>query len=183
MPNRFELIAVILSKDEVNHIADCVASLRDWVDAVIVWDSCTSDQVVELARDAGASVVRRPFDNFAAQRQAVELGTTADLSTRPIRWQTQAIQAPQAVHTLVVDLPATEPQVAARQSIAPARIAAGNDTQRRRQVPVAALTLRPIVNPGTRRRTQPGRSALAQPPIYRAARHRPSRPRAHHFFA
>lgn len=65
------LIAVILTKDEVDHIADCVASLRDWVDAVVVWDSCVDDEVVRAARAAGALVVRRPFDNFAAQRQAV----------------------------------------------------------------------------------------------------------------
>ena len=78
MSNRFELVAVVLSKDEVNHIADCVASLSDWVDAVIVWDSCASDQVVKLARDAGALVVCRPFDNFAAQRQAVLDSVDAD---------------------------------------------------------------------------------------------------------
>ena len=72
MPNHPpNLIAVILTKDEVDHIADCVASLRDWVDAVVVWDSGVSDATVQAAREAGALVVRRPFDNFAAQRQAV----------------------------------------------------------------------------------------------------------------
>jgi (heptosyl)LPS beta-1,4-glucosyltransferase len=72
MPNQpHQLIAVILTKDEVDHIGDCVASLRDWVDAVVVWDSGISDATARAASDAGALVVRRPFDNFAAQRQAV----------------------------------------------------------------------------------------------------------------
>ncbi len=80
MPNHPPaLIAVILTKDEVDHIADCVASLRDWVDAVVVWDSGVSDATVMAAREAGALVVRRPFDNFAAQRQAV-------LDTVDARW-------------------------------------------------------------------------------------------------
>ena len=51
----------------------------DWVDAVVVWDSGISDATVLAAGEAGALVVRRPFDNFAAQRQAV-------LDTVDARW-------------------------------------------------------------------------------------------------
>ncbi len=65
-----KLAAVILTKNEAHHIADCVASLRDWVDRVVVWDSVSSDETVALARAAGAVVVQRPFDNYASQRQA-----------------------------------------------------------------------------------------------------------------
>ena len=39
-----ELVAVILARNEAHNIASCVASLRDWVDSVVVWDS---------GRDAG----------------------------------------------------------------------------------------------------------------------------------
>jgi (heptosyl)LPS beta-1,4-glucosyltransferase len=66
-----ELIAVILAKNESRHIQACVASLPDWVDAVVVWDSGSDDGTPALARSAGALVVQRPFDNYAAQRQAV----------------------------------------------------------------------------------------------------------------
>jgi hypothetical protein len=65
-----ELVAVILTKNEAYHVADCVAGLRAWVDAVVVWDSGSRDATVDLARQAGALVVQRPFDNYAAQRQA-----------------------------------------------------------------------------------------------------------------
>lgn len=65
-----ELVAVILARNEAHNIADCVASLRAWVDGVVVWDSCSDDGTQAAAREAGAVVVARPFDNYAAQRQA-----------------------------------------------------------------------------------------------------------------
>ena len=65
-----ELVAVILTKNEVHNIEACIASLRDWVDAVVVWDSGSDDGTVELARQAGAQVVYHAFENYAAQRQS-----------------------------------------------------------------------------------------------------------------
>ena len=65
-----ELVAVILSRNEAHNIADCVASLRAWVDGVVVWDSCSDDGTRAVGREGGAVVVERPFDNYAAQRQA-----------------------------------------------------------------------------------------------------------------
>jgi glycosyltransferase involved in cell wall biosynthesis len=64
------LVAVILTRDETTHVIPCIESLRAWVDAVVVWDSGVSGELCRLARQAGALVVQRPFDNFAAQRQA-----------------------------------------------------------------------------------------------------------------
>ena len=65
------IIAVILTKNEAAHIAACSAALRGQVDAVVVWDSGSSDATCSLAQQAGALVVQRPFDTYAAQRQAV----------------------------------------------------------------------------------------------------------------
>lgn len=65
------LAAVILTKNEARHIAACIAAVQPWVDAVIVWDAMSTDATCALARAAGALVVQRPWDNFAAQRQAV----------------------------------------------------------------------------------------------------------------
>ncbi len=62
--------AIILTKDEVEHIVDCVAAVQEWVEEVVVFDSHLCDEVCQLAAAAGATVHRRPFDNFAAQRQA-----------------------------------------------------------------------------------------------------------------
>lgn len=73
-----KLVAVILTRNEEQHIAACVAAVRDWVDAVVVWDSCSTDGTTAAALAAGALVVARPFDNFAAQRQAALDATAAE---------------------------------------------------------------------------------------------------------
>jgi len=64
------VIGVILAKNEQAHIGACVDSLGPWVDGVVVWDSGSTDATCAIAREHGAAVVRRPFDNYAAQRQA-----------------------------------------------------------------------------------------------------------------
>lgn len=64
------LTAVVLTKNEAHQIADCVNALSGWTDAVVVWDSCSRDATHLKARDAGAEVVARPFDDYASQRQA-----------------------------------------------------------------------------------------------------------------
>ncbi|RIK44160.1 MAG: glycosyltransferase family 2 protein [Chloroflexi bacterium] len=72
------LVVVILTKNEARHITECVTGLRTWFSPVVVWDSCSTDGTQALAREAGALVVERPFDNFAAQRQAVLDSVCAD---------------------------------------------------------------------------------------------------------
>ncbi|MCB9151994.1 MAG: glycosyltransferase family 2 protein [Caldilineaceae bacterium] len=64
------LTAIIITKNEAHNMADCIASLRQWVDAVVVFDSGSTDGTQDAARAAGALVMLRPWDNFAAQRQA-----------------------------------------------------------------------------------------------------------------
>jgi len=64
-----QLAAVILTKNAVQHIGDCIATLG-FADQVVVSDSYSDDGTVEIAWAAGATVVQRPFDNFAGQRNA-----------------------------------------------------------------------------------------------------------------
>lgn len=64
------LVAVVLTRNEADHITACVDSLRGWTDMVVVWDSGSDDATAALAYLAGAVVIQRPFDNYAAQRQA-----------------------------------------------------------------------------------------------------------------
>lgn len=65
-----KLVAVILTRNEAKHIEACVVSLRSWCPSVVVWDSMSTDATCDLARQAGALVVQRPFDDYARQRQA-----------------------------------------------------------------------------------------------------------------
>jgi len=64
------LTGVILTRNEAKHISACVTALRSWCDAVVVWDSGSTDATCDLAHLAGALVVQRPFDDYARQRQA-----------------------------------------------------------------------------------------------------------------
>ena len=63
------LTAIILTHDEEEHLPDCLASVA-WAQAVMVFDSFSTDRTVELARAAGARVIQRAFDNYAGQRNA-----------------------------------------------------------------------------------------------------------------
>ncbi len=64
------LAAVVLAKDVALHIEPCLATL-DFADLkVVVTDPANDDETTERARSAGAVILRRPFDNFAGQRNA-----------------------------------------------------------------------------------------------------------------
>jgi len=64
-----EIVAVILTKNEQERIARCIDSVH-WCDAVVVWDSFSTDRTCEIARQNGALVVQHPFRGYGSQRQA-----------------------------------------------------------------------------------------------------------------
>ncbi len=64
-----EIAAVILTLNEERHIRECIESVR-WCDAVVVWDSFSTDHTCEVAREWGALVVQHPFRGYGNQRQA-----------------------------------------------------------------------------------------------------------------
>ena len=64
------LSAVVLTYNEEKHIGACLASVRDFVDELLVLDSFSADRTVALAREAGARVESRVFDNYPNQRNA-----------------------------------------------------------------------------------------------------------------
>lgn len=66
---------LILTYNEAITLPACLAALS-WCDDVVVVDSGSCDQTVEIARSFGARVLTRAFDNFAAQRNfGLEYGT------------------------------------------------------------------------------------------------------------
>ncbi len=71
------LAAVILTRNEARHISDCLATLG-FADQIVVSDSYSTDGTVELAVAAGATVIQRPFDNFAGQRNAAMAAVDAE---------------------------------------------------------------------------------------------------------
>ncbi len=63
------LFAIILTYNEARHIQACIESVR-FADGTVVFDSFSTDDTVMIARDAGAEVMQRKFDDYAGQRNA-----------------------------------------------------------------------------------------------------------------
>lgn len=74
----FVLTAIVLTLNEAKHIRACLESCCAFVDEMLVFDSGSSDSTVALAEAVGARVVTRPFDNYAAQRNAALDAATGD---------------------------------------------------------------------------------------------------------
>lgn len=72
------LSGIVLTWNEEKHIRECLASMRGFVDELVVFDSGSTDGTVEYAQAAGARVVARQFDNYAAQRNAAMEAATGD---------------------------------------------------------------------------------------------------------
>lgn len=63
--------ACLIVKDEVKALPECLRSLRNLVDEVVVYDTGSTDATVELARSAGARVVEGYWDDdFSRARNA-----------------------------------------------------------------------------------------------------------------
>ncbi len=67
--------ATVITFDEADRLADCLASLA-FCDEIVVVDSGSTDATRDIAAAAGARVLVRPFDGFRRQKQfAVEQAT------------------------------------------------------------------------------------------------------------
>lgn len=60
---------LILTLNEEANLAECIDSCR-WSDDIVVFDSLSEDRTRDIARAMGVRVMERPFDNYAAQRNA-----------------------------------------------------------------------------------------------------------------
>ncbi len=65
-----QLAAVVLAKDEERHLADCLRMLQFADLRAVVTDPGRDNRIAVLARESGAVVLQRPFDDFAGQRNA-----------------------------------------------------------------------------------------------------------------
>ena len=61
------LTVLILTYNEALHIRRAIESVASIADQVVVVDSGSTDETVELARDRGASVLENPFVTQAQQ--------------------------------------------------------------------------------------------------------------------
>jgi glycosyltransferase involved in cell wall biosynthesis len=64
------LTAAVIARDEERHVAACLESIAFADERLVLVDAATNHLTREIARLHGARVEERPFDNFAAQREA-----------------------------------------------------------------------------------------------------------------
>lgn len=62
-----DLTAIILTKNESKNILDCINSIKDFAKRVVVVDSGSTDDTLELAQSFGADVYIHPFENYSRQ--------------------------------------------------------------------------------------------------------------------
>lgn len=61
------ITAIILTRNEEKYIGDCIKSLEGVVERIVVVDSFSDDQTVEIAQKLGAEVYQHEFFNYAKQ--------------------------------------------------------------------------------------------------------------------
>ena len=70
---RLPITLVVLTHNEALNIRDCLKGMADWLTAVFVVDSGSTDRTVEIATSLGAVVYAHPFETHARQwRWALE---------------------------------------------------------------------------------------------------------------
>lgn len=62
-----DITAIILTKDEEVNIRRCIESLGDLADRIVVVDSGSTDDTVNIARSLGAEIYFHPFKHYADQ--------------------------------------------------------------------------------------------------------------------
>lgn len=72
------LSIIIITKNEENLIADCIKSIKEIADEILVIDSFSTDNTVKIAEQNGAKVIQNKFIDFANQRNFASLQTKND---------------------------------------------------------------------------------------------------------
>lgn len=73
------ITVALIVKNEAKHLANCLNSVKDWVDAIVILDSGSTDATEEIARDYGAVFyTNTPWPGFGKQRQIAQTYVKTD---------------------------------------------------------------------------------------------------------
>lgn len=64
---KMNVSVLILTKNEQQDLPGCLKSVA-WSDDIVVYDSVSTDSTQEIAAEAGARIIVRPFDNWASHQ-------------------------------------------------------------------------------------------------------------------
>lgn len=68
MTNKLPISVFIIAKDEADRIPLTINSVRDWVDEIIVIDSGSNDETVEVSKQLGAKVLFNEWEGYGPQK-------------------------------------------------------------------------------------------------------------------
>ncbi len=66
--SRLPISTIVLTLNEEENIADCLASVAEWTGEIFVVDSGSTDDTLVRVEPFGATVVHHPWEDYAAQR-------------------------------------------------------------------------------------------------------------------
>lgn len=66
--NLLPITVIVLTYNESRNLADCLNSVKDLTDDIIVVDSGSTDNTLEIAAHYSASIYTHPFENYSKQR-------------------------------------------------------------------------------------------------------------------
>jgi glycosyltransferase involved in cell wall biosynthesis len=75
---KVSLSATIITLNEEKDLPRCITSIKSLVDEVVVVDSGSKDRTVDIAKELGAKVFFKKFDNYANQKNFAMAKTTGD---------------------------------------------------------------------------------------------------------
>lgn len=73
-----DITVIILTKDEEEHIEQCINSVQAIAKRIVVVDSFSTDKTVDIAKRLGADVYEHPFKHYGAQFQYALDNTNID---------------------------------------------------------------------------------------------------------
>lgn len=65
---KLPITAIILTYNEEKNIVDCLESLKDWIDEIILVDSYSTDETLKIAINYTDKIFQHRFDNYSVQR-------------------------------------------------------------------------------------------------------------------
>lgn len=76
--NKTDISVTIITLNEEDNLPRCLNSLLDIGDEIILVDSGSSDQTIEIAKSYNCKIFKRSFDNFANQKNFALSKTSSD---------------------------------------------------------------------------------------------------------
>ena len=76
--SKFKVSVTIITLDEEKDLPRCLESVKSFADEIIVVDSGSTDKTVDIAKDFGAKVFERKFDNYQNQKNFAAEKTIGD---------------------------------------------------------------------------------------------------------